>query len=142
MQQARTYFLLTAVLFVFVVTSLMPFYAVLGGGGTSSLSANASSLFGEKILICTSAGYQWVSLAYFEKDAVSEPSDQHSGYLECPLCYLVEDDLTEVVDNHIHLVEIYEHWQASNYRFFTSPQYIQRLLFSGRHTRAPPHFIG
>jgi len=141
MHTIKTRFLLALALLAFVTNVLMPFYAVSGGLLSANFTANASSLFGEKILICTSAGYQWVSLSYFEDAPDTEPEDQHNSYLKCPLCYLVEDETVDVINSHSHVVAVFEHRQTTYYRFLNSTQHVQRLPLSGRHTRAPPHII-
>lgn len=70
-------------LLAFVLSTLLPFFAIYDTGHRSSFKEMAS-LFGEKVLICTGDGFKLVRWADIEKEGNHH---KPSGY-QCALCYL------------------------------------------------------
>ncbi|MGH1542936.1 MAG: hypothetical protein ACRBHB_21140 [Arenicella sp.] len=150
MQLAKVRLLLMFSLLAFVMNALMPFYAVYGVPSGNGVGGQTSSLFGEKILLCTSSGFKWVNLSELEvafgiSDSGSEslPDSQHNDYFECPLCYLPKDDVDDFYAGEIGISGCYGQRQVATLKFFDVPLHQGSFLFlHGRQTRAPPLFVG
>ena len=76
-------------LLAFLVHSLIPFYAVynlpqISDETSTEAPEELASFFGDKILICTSDGFQWVT--WDELKNRKHAPEPHSDY-ECALCY-------------------------------------------------------
>lgn len=74
-------------LFAFLLNALLPFFAVYNvqdGHDNQSAARQMASLFGEKVLICTSDGFKWVKWADIEKEGKPH---KPSNY-QCGICYL------------------------------------------------------
>jgi hypothetical protein len=68
---------------------LLPFYAVYtlpaANASDSAISTqHLNALFGDKILICTEQGFQWVDVDALEKGEAKPPLHKQ---LKCPVCY-------------------------------------------------------
>ncbi len=76
--------LLSLTLLAFLVSILLPFAAVYN---PSAAEAAQSSVFGDRILICTIDGFKWVSLDELDGEQEGhDRSDQRA--FECALCYI------------------------------------------------------
>ena len=65
--------------------TLLPFFATYNHSATPP-----SSIFGEKVLICTGEGFAWVKWA--DLLAGKTPVKPHKDF-SCPLCYLAASSL-------------------------------------------------
>ncbi len=71
-------------LLAFLLHAVLPFFALYQLPQTGG-PAQASSVFGDKILICTAEGFQWVAWEDLQSGKVRP--EPHPDY-KCPLCYL------------------------------------------------------
>ena len=81
---ARHRSLLSLTLLAFLVSILLPFAAVYN---PSAAQASESSLFGDRILICTIDGFKWVSLDDVGTEQ-EDHGDSNQKEFECALCYV------------------------------------------------------
>ena len=71
----------------FVVQLLVPFFAVYGVSASHVQAALANpEMFGDKVLICTSNGFEYVSWESLAEDENIRNS-QHKN-MKCPTCYV------------------------------------------------------
>jgi len=83
MAKMRTLTLIT--LLAFVINGLLPFFAVYTvPSAYADDQANFSSLFGGKILLCTSTGYKWVTWDELQREDHRPAPSKH---FKCPLCF-------------------------------------------------------
>jgi hypothetical protein len=76
-------------LLAFVFNLLLPFFASYSLSSAQAASVNdLSALIGNKVLICTSTGYKWVTLSEWKDE---EPAPESGKHYKCPLCYLHVD---------------------------------------------------
>jgi hypothetical protein len=76
-------------LLAFVFNLLLPFFASYSLNSAQAASVNdLSALIGDKVLICTSTGYKWVTLSEWQDE---EPAPESGKHYKCPLCYLHVD---------------------------------------------------
>ncbi len=132
----RYIFLVTLV--AFLMNAILPFFAVynLTTDHRAELgnSAEVSSLFGDKVLICTEDGFRWVSWEDIESG--KENPEPHQEY-KCPLCYVAANGTKTVTPDKI-IVQDFEFQQDViylSYNYFSSPLHLQSYL----KTRSPPH---
>lgn len=84
----------------FLMHVLLPFFAVshvtlANASADESPALNElSSLFGEKILICTVNGYEWVTWEELQK---GEQQPQPHPQYECALCHIAAKDLKHIL---------------------------------------------
>jgi hypothetical protein len=128
---SRYYSLLTAI--AFLINVMLPFYAVYNIPQASA--KEASSLFGDKILICTADGFKWFS--WQDLQSGKEQPKPHSQF-KCPVCYvavhgvkhtLPQSNIELGYDSFSYKVQ----FQLSLAEVFTPPYFL-----SGRLGRAPP----
>ncbi len=81
MFRSRSIALLLAVAVVF--SAMLPFFATYSEKAPTS---GLASLFGEKVLICTSEGFKW---AKWEDLQAGKAPKSYKNY-SCPLCYLAD----------------------------------------------------
>lgn len=71
----------------FLVQLLLPFFASYGVSAAHAAEAAANpAVFGERVLICTRDGFQWVSWEALANDEETR-NNQHRN-LQCPTCYV------------------------------------------------------
>ena len=73
------------------LNTLLPFFATYSD---TTPPSGLASIFGEKVLICTSEGFTWVKLE--DLLAGKSPAKPHKSYF-CPLCYIANDALGKVL---------------------------------------------
>ncbi len=69
-----------SVIIALILGSLLPFLAAF----PSAISASSPTSFGDKILICTIDGYQWISKSDWDEGNIPAPSN----HVKCPVCVL------------------------------------------------------
>lgn len=131
-------------LLIFLLSSLLPFFAVYNFSSYGDIaekeyiSKEISSIFGSKILICTSEGFKWVSQEDLQNG--SEKPTPHPKY-KCAACYVSTNSIKYLSDfkyAEIYLEEIYTKISYDlNYGYVVSN--IANHL--NNPTRAPPSFI-
>ncbi len=91
--------LLTVV--AFLMNVMLPFFAVynvpqaiMAAQSGQPYSERMASFFGEKILICTSGGFKWVSWEDLQNG--EEQPEPHPKY-ECALCYVTASGLKDFI---------------------------------------------
>jgi hypothetical protein len=73
------------------VNLLLPFFATYNDKAPPS---GLASIFGEKVLICTSEGFVWVKLE--DLLAGKTPVKPHKSYF-CPLCYIADHAIGKIM---------------------------------------------
>lgn len=71
------------VLLAFLLNVMVPFFAVYNIEH-SAPAKEMTTLFGEKVLICTGDGFKWVKWA----DLQSGKEKHNPSHYKCPLCYI------------------------------------------------------
>ena len=123
-------------LLAFVFNLLLPFFASYSLNSAQAASANdLSALIGDKVLLCTSTGYKWVSLSELQNE---EPAPETGKHYKCPLCYLHVDKPETIPSDYSMLLSVSSTYQVSTWSGapVENPKTV-RLLF-GPSTRAPP----
>jgi len=123
-------------LLAFVFNLLLPFFASYSLGSAQAASADdLSALIGDKVLLCTSTGYKWVSLGEFLGE---EQAPETSDHYKCPLCYLSVDKPEAIASNYTMQLSVSPAYRVSTWSGapVENPKTVGLLL--GRSTRAPP----
>jgi len=126
-------------LLAFVFNLLLPFFASYNLNSAQAASVDdLSALIGDKVLICTSTGYKWVTLSEWQDE---EPVPESGKHYKCPLCFLHVDKPETILSDYSILLSVSSNYQVSIYSGVPVeyPKTI-RLLF-GPSTRAPPAII-
>lgn len=72
-------------LYAFIFSVLTPFFATYNTAAAANVDAKEmSSLFGDKVLICSSGGFKFVT---WEELAAGKHHDENQEF-KCPLCYV------------------------------------------------------
>lgn len=77
----------------FLLNALLPFFAVYDIPHQSA-AKEMSSLFGEKVLICTGDGFKLVTWADLES---GKEKHNPSSHYKCPLCYVAAHGMKDMV---------------------------------------------
>jgi len=109
-------------------SALLPFFAV------HNPSNHLSSVFGERVLICTGDGFKWVNPADLQSG--KEKPKPHSGD-KCPLCYAARHSLAIASSAPAH--DYHEIHALVSVR--SHPGLIALYRASLQNVRAPPSFI-
>jgi len=123
--------ILSVTLVAFLVSVMLPFFA------TYNISANAgdetSSIFGDKILICTASGFKWIDI----DDLDSEPEDSHKNF-ECPLCFAAAQNNKDFTINPSSELAYYAALKKSIFNISKGEFHKNITLSRANQTRAPP----
>lgn len=127
-------------LMAFVMSVFLPFFAVYSiPSASAALENNQSSLFGDKILICTKNGFKWVSWEDLEDE---EHTPEPTKHFKCAVCYVsaheAKDLLLSESDRQLPI-----QFKQSN-RCNAAPNEASlkdRLLLLGRLSHAPPALV-
>jgi hypothetical protein len=122
--------------FVYVVAALLlavmlPFFAVYD---TSTVSDESASIFGDKILICTNSGLEWVTLADL---ADKEHNPETPSHVKCPVCFFASYHAGNADMQHSIVVE-YHAASVAKLAFVDVHRATSTLVSSAHQTRAPP----
>lgn len=115
----------------FLLNAFLPFFAVYD---TPKLppAKEMSSLFGDKVLICTGDGFQWVTWEELQKQG----SRHESSRYKCGLCYLAAHGLKDLLTPaSVTLARVEENGKAVAIRGDHSAALTLALAFA---SRAPP----
>ena len=117
------------------LATLLPFFATYGH---VSAPSKLTSIFGEKILICTGDGFAWVK--WSDLLAGKTPVKQDKKLL-CPLCYLATHALGNILlPLGVALLLLYA---ATADAVFSTLPGRRRVAYANACSRAPPFsFIG
>lgn len=127
-------------LFAFLMNVMLPFFAVydvqqaLASQSAESSSEEMSSLFGEKVLICTSDGFKWVSWKDLQNG--KEQPKPHPQY-QCALCYVAAHGIKSTVPAQEIAIVYHQSVQYISY-YFSDVTTISQFAGRGFLTRAPP----
>ena len=114
----------------FLIYTLLPFFAVYSN---PSESKQLSSLFGEKVLICTSDGFKFVSW----EDLAGKDAPKPHNEIKCPLCYFASHG-THYAPHSALLALAYDAYAITlQYRQFNEIL-LSRSTNSHYQPRAPP----
>lgn len=123
-------------LLAFAFNLLLPFFASYSLNSAQAASENElSGLIGDKVLLCTSTGYKWVSLSEFQDE---EPAPETGKHYKCPLCYLHVAKPATIPSDYSMLLSVSSTYQVSTYSGapVDNPRTVWLLI--GPSTRAPP----
>ncbi|MCE3232229.1 MAG: hypothetical protein K0R98_486 [Rickettsiaceae bacterium] len=133
-KSAHRYIVLITAL-AFIVNIMLPFYAIY------SLPANdtkqLSSIFGDKVLICTSDGFKWFS---WEDIQSGKEKPKTHEQIKCPVCYVAAHST-----NHTFVAQNVEFLYSPEvellkFRLSLNNNFISQISFSGKQSRAPPYY--
>ena len=113
--------------------TLLPFFAFYQGQTEPSQLAK---LFGDKVLICTSDGFQWVSWEDLKSGKV--PVKQHKQFF-CPLCLIAASPISKILALGA-LVFVISRQLLTLLRFAPTACMASQTAWSLSHSRAPPSF--
>ncbi len=123
-------------LLAFLLNVLLPFFAVYDVSNHQAFAKEKSSLFGEKVLICTGDGFKWVKWEDLQRD--KEKHNPPSHY-QCALCYVAAHGLKDVVTpDAITLASVATH--NSRYVIYDYRP-LAFYLHSSPPSRAPPSYL-
>ena len=123
-------------LLAFVFNLLLPFFASYSLSSAQAASVDdLSALIGDKVLICTSSGYKWVTLSEWQYE---EPAPESGKHYKCPLCYLHVDKPEAIPSDYSMLLAVSSTYQVSTWSAvpLDNPKTLRLLV--GPSTRAPP----
>ncbi|PIR39825.1 MAG: hypothetical protein COV35_00570 [Alphaproteobacteria bacterium CG11_big_fil_rev_8_21_14_0_20_39_49] len=128
-------------LVAFLMNVMLPFFAVydmqhaMAAEAEKSSIDSMSSLFGDKILICTSDGFKLVSLEDLQNG--KERPTPHPEY-KCALCYVAANGIKHVVPAQEVALLYQQSIQYISYSFRNDAE-ISAISTRGFQTRAPPY---
>lgn len=137
-------YFLVITLVAFLMNTLLPFFAVynlpqaVASEQEQSSAKEMASLFGEKVLICTSEGFKWVSGTDLQSG--KEKPKPHPQY-KCPLCYVAAHGMKHAMPAMAVELVYAPVEQKLAYVFPASETVQERLFIRNYPSRAPPAFI-
>lgn len=118
-------------LLAFLCNVFLPFFAVYDIASHQAFAKEMSSLFGEKLLICTGDGFKWVKW-----DDLPQGKEKHAPSYQCALCYLAAHSLKDVT---LPTGTTLSHANGKESRtLFYDYRPAAFYLQSSLHSRAPP----
>lgn len=81
-------------LLAFLLNAVLPFLAVYNVPAHQLYAKNISSLFGEKVLICSGDGFKWVTWKDLQE---GKGGHEQPSHYKCPLCYLAAHGLKDII---------------------------------------------
>lgn len=123
----------------FISNVFIPFFAVYNPSPAQAAEkSEQSSLFGEKILICTDYGFKWVTWQELQQEGEEHPEPGEKHY-ECPLCYVSAHGLKDFLS--VSKVTWEHNSLEKRSTIYSDTNVIAKSRFSlaGYQTRAPPH---
>lgn len=127
-------------LLAFLMNVMLPFFAVydvqqaMAAEAKKSSTEEMSSVFGKKILICTSDGFKLVSIEDLQ-DGKEQPTP-HPEY-KCALCYVAAHGTKHIVPDQEVVLAYQQSIQYISYSF-VNDAVISGISTRGFLTRAPP----
>lgn len=120
-------------LLAFLLNAVMPFFAVYDVASHQAFAKEISSLFGEKVLLCTADGFKWVK---WEDLQSGKEKHNPASHHKCPLCYLAAHGVKNLITpSAIALASVES--SASRYMVYDHRP-ADFCLQSPLHSRAPP----
>lgn len=131
--RAKYYLLVT--LLAFVISAILPFFAVYNLPATGEQSAKLSSVFGEKILICTAEGFKLVKVADVESG--KEKPIPHPQF-KCPVCYVSAHGIKNTAP--VQIAQLNYQPTIQIVQFLPNHGFIlkRNVFLNNNPTRAPP----
>lgn len=131
----RTVALVT--LMAFTMNAMLPFFASFNTASAQAAEqTELSSLFGEKILICTATGFKWVTWAELQ-DEKQQPAQ--SDFYKCPVCFAGTYGTQNYLPTDFHIIKHAPSTATFAYLLVDGISRKSEPLLLGRHSRAPPH---
>lgn len=123
-------------LLAFLLNAVLPFFAVYDVPTHQAFAKEMSSLFGEKVLICTGEGFKWVKWEDLQSGKEKHNPDSH---YKCPLCYLAAHGLKDIITPDTMTLASVENGESgiAGYDYRPAAFYLRSSL----HNRAPPSFL-
>jgi hypothetical protein len=124
-------------LMAFAMNAMLPFFASVTTTSAQAAEQNElSSLFGEKILICTATGFKWVTWAELQ-DQKQQPAQ--SDYYKCPVCFAGACSAPSYLPTDFQIIKHALSTATFAYLLVDGISRKSEPLLLGRHSRAPPH---
>lgn len=124
-------------LVAFLLNVMLPFFAVYNAPTISLTESTYSAFFGEKILLCTEAGFELVSIEDIRSGA--KTPKPHPDY-ECGLCYVHAHGFGNALFADAAIAPLpVNHYQYIHFSTYTAP--LGHMLQRSAPTRAPPAFL-
>jgi hypothetical protein len=132
----KYYSLITAI--AFFVNVMLPSYAVYNLPEKSATAKEMSSLFGDKVLICTSDGFKWFS---WEDIQSGKAQPKTHSQIKCPVCYVAVHSLKHTLPQQNVELAYNAVIQTFKFHILQSDVFTKQLFLKGRLSRAPPSYI-
>ena len=126
----KSIFIVTLV--AFIINATVPFFETYNSSLNTPKTKEISSVFSEKILICTSDGFRWVSL----EDWDGNSSQEHPDY-ECALCYLSSKD-GDYITSSLYRVKPISLYKSKSHFITSSDRTAYKLFQYISPSRGPP----
>ncbi len=121
-------------LIAFIFNAIVPFFAVYNLPTGNAEANELSSVFGDKILICTDDGFKLVSLTDLKN---GRELPKHSSKYECALCYVAHKNDKNFVVSDFAINFVQPYWIT--YKFLPKSDDLSGQSFdSTADPRAPP----
>lgn len=131
----RYYLLITIV--AFIINAVIPFFATYNLPHTSSnTNKELSSIFGSKLLICTSEGFKWVNLEDVQNGNAPKPHPE----FKCPLCYVAVRGLFIQAQPAAQIADLLV-MRSIRFHLDADISITDRLIPNYNLVRAPPFYI-
>lgn len=126
---------------VFFMNALLPFFAVYPSPAQAQESSgfvSGTDSANDKILICTSQGYKWVSLKDFQGGKHQPTEKKH---VECGLCFISAHGLNHLLSSSGDIFSLTPAQAKGVYHTDYTDVTIRKLVALGHFTRAPPFLV-
>ncbi|MCP5381681.1 MAG: hypothetical protein H6912_04870 [Kordiimonadaceae bacterium] len=135
----RRKYLFIMTLIAILINSFLPFYAIASLSTIQAAQQNeVPSFLDEKILICTGDSFKWVTWEELQNIDTSKSS---TGHFKCPLCYVLAHGQSAILEpNYAPLFNVPVK-SLVRPKITSTVIFIDKLLFSGHFSRAPPFFF-
>lgn len=132
------FFLFRLTLIAFLFSAVVPFFAVYELPQTDSQQETLASLFGDKILICTENGFEWMSLADAQGGKLPHKRDSH---LKCAMCFVTAKGGSHHQLSPVVLALDVPLGKALRQHFVSSASVVEGIYQRPSAPRAPPAIV-
>lgn len=133
-------------LFALALNTLLPFFTIYGTSQAmatqfeSSLLLKSNTSLNDKILICTSSGFKWVSWKELQNgniDGSEKPLPKPHTKYQCPLCLLAEKNSDSFITADNDLITSVR-FRLNDQKTTPTTAIVQRYVLQRLQARAPP----
>ena len=129
----RQYWIYHSVIITLILGSLLPFLAAF----PSTISTLSPTSFGDKILICTVDGYQWIDKDDWDKGKIPAPSN----HIKCPVCVLTAFGSTLLPAPSLPTITVVFDTNDISYSVVDSVDFIRTDFLLSPPSHAPPTIL-